>query len=152
MILGDFNDQCNDFECDRYSSELKNRLLNLARLNDLHQLIKEPTRVTHSSESLLDLIFIDCPRYVTDSGVNLPIANVDHHGVFCCLRANVNDNFKYSRKIFDYSAADYINLCLALYHDRGLLFLSPLKTAMSASTTTALFSLQELTSLYQTGS
>ena len=55
-----------------------------SKLN-MAQLIKDPTRITSHSRSLLDVIMISCPLIVKDSGVvNIGIS--DHSMVFCTLK------------------------------------------------------------------
>ena len=46
-----------------------NRLIFLSTLYNLEQLIKEPTRVTSTSSSLIDLIFTNQPSNISNSGV-----------------------------------------------------------------------------------
>ncbi len=114
IILGDFNDNCQTFEGSHEKSELKNHLLQLTQRNGLRQLIKEPTRITPNSASLLDLIFTDCPGYIVDSGVSPPVSDLDHHGVYCSLKLNWRRNPPVERKIYNYSATDFHNLRYAL--------------------------------------
>ena len=49
------------------------------------QLIKDPTRITSHSRSLLDVIMISCPLIVKDSGV-VDIGISDHSMIFCTLK------------------------------------------------------------------
>ena len=44
-------------------------LTSIANVNSLHQLIREPTRITSSSSTLIDLIFTNCPDKLVCSGV-----------------------------------------------------------------------------------
>ena len=74
------------------------------------QLITEPTRITKTSEYLLDLIITDSPGYISNSGVSLPICNVDHHGTFCALNFKTPKTFSFTRKIYNYKDADFIQL------------------------------------------
>ena len=110
ILLGDFNDRCKRFYSNHADSELKNRLVDLVRMNDLHQLITEPTRITPTSESLIDLVITDSPGYILNSGVTTPICNVDHHGVFCTVKFKFYAGAAFERKIYNYNAGDYIHL------------------------------------------
>ena len=49
------------------------------------QLVKDPTRITPHSRSLLDVIMISCPLIVKDSGV-VDMGISDHSMVFCILK------------------------------------------------------------------
>jgi hypothetical protein len=119
LILGDLT-----FYNSHTESELKNRLVNLVRTNDFRQLIDQPTRITATSEYLLDLIITDSPGYILNSGVTIPICNVDHHGVFCKLKLKSYTDSSFERKIYNYEAADYIRLRETLSYapwDTGIL-------------------------------
>ena len=64
-IMGDINCNLGAPELDHNS-----RLLNdIANLFSLHQLIEEPTRVSLTSSTVIDLIFTNCPDRVSCSGV-----------------------------------------------------------------------------------
>jgi hypothetical protein len=77
-----------DFNVDVRSSKrnaLMQQLLNFTRSPDFTQLIKEPTRVTETTKSMIDLIFVNNEHRFTDSGVvNLSIS--DHSLVYCVLK------------------------------------------------------------------
>ena len=125
VILGDFNDRCKTFDSNHIESELQNRLRNLVFANNLSQMITEPTRITQTSEYLLDLVITDSPGYVLNSGVTPPICKVDHHGVFCKLNFKSPKVNSFCRKIYNYHGADYIQLREALAYapwDTGAIF------------------------------
>ncbi|CAC5398420.1 unnamed protein product [Mytilus coruscus] len=71
LILGDFNDRCVSWFDSHSHSELGLSLFNLAHRYGLSQLIYEPTRYTDSSATLLDLIFTDNERCVSNFGMHL---------------------------------------------------------------------------------
>ena len=54
--------------------------------NNLYQLVDNPTRITRSGESILDLIISDSPGFFVSSGTLSPPANCDH----CIIYANFN--------------------------------------------------------------
>jgi hypothetical protein len=64
LILGDFNDRCLQWNDDHNLSELRARLRDLTSMNNLYQMITEPTHYTDHSAYLLDLIFTDSPYFV----------------------------------------------------------------------------------------
>lgn len=110
IILGDFNDRCKNFYGDHSRSELQHRLLNFVQANNLYQIITKPTRITPTSEYLLDLIITDSPGYILNSGVTSPICQVDHHGIFSKLTFRSPRINSFCRKIYNYRVADYIQL------------------------------------------
>ena len=63
IILGDFNlDICKRANCTKVN--------NIAKHSNLTQLIKNPTRITDISNTILDLIFVTNPDKVFSSGVH----------------------------------------------------------------------------------
>jgi hypothetical protein len=80
LLLGDFNDRCENWEGSYDSSKLKYSLYDMINSIDLFQLIDEPTYFTAHSASLLDLIITDSPGYITTSGT-LPPVGLSHHSV-----------------------------------------------------------------------
>ena len=86
--MGDIN--CDlSHESGRISSDSNAKhLLNLYQLFSLKQIIKEPTRVTLTTPTLMDLIATTCTDNILDSGVH-KIALSDHYMV-CCKR-KLND-------------------------------------------------------------
>ena len=76
-----------DINCNLGAPELdhNSRLLNdIANLFSLHQLIEEPTRVSLTSSTLIDLIFTNCPDRVSCSGV-YP-TNISNHSLVYAYR------------------------------------------------------------------
>ncbi len=63
---------------------------------------------------MLDLVFVDRPALVVDSGVTLPIAGSDHHGIYCVLKVMSKRTSSFVRKICNYSNGNYICLREAL--------------------------------------
>jgi hypothetical protein len=66
LILGDFNV---DFHCDSRCQTSKRSLVNFANLYGLVQLIKKPTRLTETTKTILDLIFVNNEHRIIDSGI-----------------------------------------------------------------------------------
>ena len=67
VLVGDFN--C-DWSTESSNSNIqKNRLADIANLFQLDQQINEPTRVTKTTSTLIDLAFSNRPELVVDSGV-----------------------------------------------------------------------------------
>jgi hypothetical protein len=64
--------------------ELLMRVLNsliFIACNNLSQLIKEPTRITQTRSSILDLIITDFPSLFVSNGTLSPPSNCDHNVV-----------------------------------------------------------------------
>ncbi len=64
LVIGDKN--CNMIKSPKDSST--NKLIFLSTLYNLEQLIKESTRVTSTSSSLIDLMFTNQPNNISNSG------------------------------------------------------------------------------------
>ena len=80
IFLGDFNWNW----LPRFSSNEKQLFDSL----NLTQLITEPTRVTETTSTLLDLIFVSHPERIANSGV-LSDCFSDHSGVFCIWKIKI---------------------------------------------------------------
>ena len=88
-ILGDFNTNVEG----KYSS-LNKALNGFMNLFNFKQLINEPTRVTVTSSSTIDLILSSDPDRVTQSGV-VNIGMSDHNAIFCSRK--INKGFKLNK-------------------------------------------------------
>jgi hypothetical protein len=72
ILIGDFN--CDwSLEKDNLNSQT-NKLVDLSNLFQLAQFIKQPTRITQTTSTLIDLAFRNRPEIVLASGV-------DHLGI-----------------------------------------------------------------------
>ena len=58
LLLGDFNDRCVHWDDRHSNSEMGLKLYNLVNDRNLFQLVDEPTRITDTTDSLLDLIIL----------------------------------------------------------------------------------------------
>ena len=70
-----------DFNCDILNVNTSFNLLSCLNLYQLSQLIQDPTRVTHTTKSAIDLFFNSQPELITESGV-LPIVISDHYLIY----------------------------------------------------------------------
>ena len=91
IILGDLN--VNMLPKSKIPKKDKQELLNFSRAFDLTQLIKEPTRVSDTSRTQIDLIFVNNEHRIVKSGV-VPVTLSDHYLVFCILKAGVSNKAK----------------------------------------------------------
>ena len=86
MLLGDLN--VNLLPNSKSHSGDKQKFLNFIRKMDLNQLIKEPTRISNTTRSLIDIILVNNEHRIVNCGV-VPMALSDHSLVFCVLKAGV---------------------------------------------------------------
>ena len=86
VLLGDLNK--NMLPNSKGSKGEKQELIHFSRILDLSQLIKEPTRVSDKSQTLIDIILVNNEHRVVDSGV-VPFPLIDHHLICCVLKASV---------------------------------------------------------------
>ena len=70
----------------RNNSECK-QLKSLFRSLNIKQLITNPTRITNDSKSLIDLVAVNCPQNICDSGV-VSAHLSDHELVYCVRKIN----------------------------------------------------------------
>ena len=80
VVMGDLNCNLLNPGC----SEAKALIDTCSELK-MTQLVKDPTRITPHSRTLLDVIMISCPLIVKDSGV-VDMGISDHSMVFCILK------------------------------------------------------------------
>ena len=75
----------NWFSLDKSSHE-GNEIENVTAQFGLQQIIKEPTHISNTSSSCIDLIFTSQPNLVTDSGIHSSLhPNCHHQRVFAKL-------------------------------------------------------------------
>ena len=82
ILLGDFNV---DYQ---QRSPANSRLQTFARTFSFQQLIMLATRIIQSSQSTMDLIFVNNVHRVVESGV-FPLDFSDHSLIFCVIKAGV---------------------------------------------------------------
>ena len=78
----------------------------------MKQLISAPTHILQHSSSCIDLIFVNQPNLVIDSGIHPSLHQNCHHQVmFCKLTLKIEYSPTYSREVCDYGKAqtDLIN-------------------------------------------
>ena len=101
-----------DLNCDlslRFLQPHSNRLTEILSLFQLEQVITDPTRVTSTHESLLDIIATNRPDKLLNSGV-LHIGISDHSLVYACFKIAVpkqNPKFIESRT-FKHNNQEYL--------------------------------------------
>ena len=91
ILLGDLN--VNTMPNSGQPKKNKQLLLNFMHSFDLTQLIKEPTRITDSARTLIDLIMVNIEHRIVKSGV-VPVPLSDHYLVFCIIKVGVLNKSK----------------------------------------------------------
>ena len=84
----------------------------------MKQVITKPTHILESSASCIDLIFINQPNIVMDSGVHLSLNEKCHHQIiYSKLNLRIEYPPPYIRKISDYnrSETDSINRSIEIF-------------------------------------
>ena len=76
---------------------------------NLTQIVSEPTRVTGSSSTLIDLIFVTPTVIVKHCSTLPPLANADHYGLQLIMstKAQVKRSKPVTRRIWRYALADF---------------------------------------------
>ena len=107
-LLGDFNDRCQTWNDNHGKSEIKRQLVDLIYSSNFEQIISLPTRC----ENILDLCITNIPRYILDSGVDVPPdPDLDHSLIWVNFSFGVHQNPKRStREIWSYENGDYVGL------------------------------------------
>ncbi len=75
--------------------------------NNLYQVIKDPTRVTSHSATLLDLMITNYPGYFVFSDVLSPPSGCDHSFVYARINVFLDKQKCYKRQIWDFKTIDY---------------------------------------------
>ncbi|XP_062604444.1 uncharacterized protein LOC134266236 [Saccostrea cucullata] len=76
-------------------------------VNNIH----EPTRITHTSSTLLDPILTSVDIQVRESGTLVMDSSVsDHRATYLSLSSNINYKRSYKRKVWAYKRADFVKL------------------------------------------
>ena len=105
VLMGDFN-------IDQLGKSSASRLLkSFAVVNDMKQLINEPTRITEYSKTVIDLIFTNREHKIVQSGI-IHTTLSDNSLVFCVMKGGVPKlpprKFEY-RSFKNYNKTEFIN-------------------------------------------
>ena len=110
VILGDLN--ADMMASSKLPKRDKQELLNFSRAYNFTQLIKEPTRITDTSRTMIDLVFANNEHRIVKSGV-VPVPLSDHFLVFCIIKAGITT--KTIPRILEYRP--YKNFNPTLFND-----------------------------------
>ena len=98
VVLGDLN---HDF-----LSDVNHTLFQTLETYNYSQLITEPTRITETSQTLLDPIVVSDKSLVTDCGVTPPFCS-DHCAVYASLNFSVVKSARMCKMVWRYKDTDY---------------------------------------------
>ena len=115
ILLGDFNAKSKSWSINDTTTEEGTILENLTSLFGLNQLISDPTHILQHSSSCIDLIFVNQPNLVIDSGIHPSLhQNCHHQIIFCKLNLKIEYPPPYAPEVWDYGKAqtDLINVQL----------------------------------------
>ena len=105
--MGDLNCDVSKFPPDAHTR----RLQFLSCVYQLEQLINEPTRVTRTSATLIDLIFTNKKENIVKSGV-IHLGISDHSLIFAVRKfftPKSRQNVRYVRNFKNFNATDFLN-------------------------------------------
>ena len=112
ILLGDFNAKSKSWSINDTTAEEGTILENLTSLIVMKQLISDATHILRHSSSSIDLIFVNQPNLLKDSGIHPSLhQNCHHQIIFCKLNLKIEYPPPYTREVWDYGKAqtDLIN-------------------------------------------
>ena len=101
---GDFNAHFAPF--DQSSTRSGENLARFLSSNNLFQLINEPTRITATSSTILDLVVTDSPGYCTSHFTLSPPDNCDHSAIVVKLNLSFFRPRAYKRTVWNFNSVD----------------------------------------------
>ena len=112
LFGGDFNARSKSWWAGDINTCEGGQLYDLSVKHSLAQFIDQPTRITRTSKSCLDLIFCNYPGFVLDSEVTPPISLSDHSCTLVTLDVStiptdsVSDKYRYERTFWKFGQTD----------------------------------------------
>ena len=103
ILVGDFN--CDIKEGNNSTSNLKRKLLSVLHSHSLQNVIKEQTRITENSQTLIDLCIVNEKQKVNKSGV-LHLGISDHSLIYLCYKIKMEKEKSYIRTVKDHKKVD----------------------------------------------
>ena len=107
VLTGDFNCRSSQWWDDDVENPEGTALDELIEINNLYQLIDEPTNIRGEGMSCIDLIITDQPNMFVESGVHPSLdEHCQHQLIYGKLNISLPTPPPYKRTIWDYSKAD----------------------------------------------
>ena len=101
LMVGDFNADPGGSKSDH------DKFQEFLSINNLTQHVKEPTRITSTSATQLDLVITNLPMLVRDVGVGSPVHENDHSTIFGTLNLKTVKRQTFSRDMWDFQNANF---------------------------------------------
>ena len=115
LITGDFNCRNSNWYLGDPVTPQGARVEALTSFYGLNQLIKTPTHLLQNSATCIDLVFINQPHLVMESGVHSSLSSMClHEIVFAKLNLKVEYSPPYERVFWDYSRAEKVSVNRAI--------------------------------------
>lgn len=103
ILVGDINED--------QLSTTSNKFKHVTMINNMTNVIKEPTRVTEHAQTLINPIVVTTEISVYDSGIlKTPQEISDHYGTYVYISSNMPSAAPFKRKVRNYNRGDYILL------------------------------------------
>jgi len=97
ILCGDFNGSPSSTPIDQLSTDFC-----------LTQIVKEPTRITTTTSSIIDLVFLSAPDTLLSHSILPPVNNSDHYSISLSVRLPANCPPSHAtRTIWVYKKADF---------------------------------------------
>ena len=123
MILGDFNAKSSSWYSKDITSPEGFRIESLTSFYSLTQIISAPTHILPNSSTCIDLIFVDQPNMIMNSGVHSSLhPNCHHQIVFAKINLKIKYPPPYERIVWNYNKANVecINLTINRFNWENL--------------------------------
>ena len=104
--LGDFNGHFYYGDTSSPNTDIDIRVFNFLESNNLYQLVDNPTQITRSEKSILDLIISDSPGFFVPSGTLSQPANNDHYITYANLNCRKEKPTSFTREIWNFNDID----------------------------------------------
>ena len=107
VLIGGLNAKSKSWYSHDRSSHEGNEIENVTAQIGLQHIIKEPTHISNTSSSCIDLISTSQPNFITGSGVHSSLhPNCHHQIVFAKLNLDIGYPLHYLREIWHYREAN----------------------------------------------
>ena len=118
IYVGDFNAHLSDWWCGDADDNFGTTLQNIFNSHGLKQLVNQPTHITDTSSSCIDLIVTDQPNLFLECDIHPSLHSNCHHQInFVTLNVQCPPPPPHPRRIWHYGRADlnYINKSICDY-------------------------------------
>ena len=107
IVLGDFNARSSAWWSNDTTNNEGTQIECLTSLYGFEQMISEPTHMIQNSSSCIDLMFINQPHLVIESGVHPSLHSKCHHQIiFCKLNLKIHYPPPYQRLVWNFKKAN----------------------------------------------